>query len=196
MTSPHLSVAELACERDGRTLFAGLNLVLSAGEVIELRGPNGSGKTTLLRCLAGLTSDYTGQAAHTVSFLYLGHRGGINGQLTPLENLQWYAALLGIDADAARIRRALDAVGLRGYSRTPCQVLSAGQQRRVTLARLDLGGAPLWLLDEPLTALDDDGCALVRRMLDAHRASGGSAICATHPPLGIAGARLHTLGDV
>ncbi len=196
MTPLHLSADALTCKRDGRTLFEALEIALAPGDIIELRGPNGSGKTTLLRCLSGLTDDFAGRVERSVAFLYLGHRGGINGQLTPMENLEWYAALTGVELDAAGLREALDATGLKGYGRTPCQYLSAGQQRRAALARLHLGGAPMWLLDEPLTALDDEGCALVRGLLDAHRARGGSAICATHPPLGLSNTRLQQLGSV
>ncbi len=167
---------------------------LGPGDIVELRGANGSGKTTLLRCLAGLTSDFSGAIDRCTAFLYMGHRGGINGQLTPIENLEWYGALVGSAADGARMRDALDAVGLAGYARTPCGQLSAGQQRRVTLARLKLDAAALWLLDEPLTALDDDGCALVRSLLEQHRSRGGSAVCATHPPLEVSGVRCERLG--
>jgi heme exporter protein A len=193
LTEIHLSAHTLTCERDGRALFTNLALELAAGDIVELRGANGSGKTTLLRCLAGLTADFAGTVDLSAAFIYLGHRGGISGALTPAENLEWYAALTGIDITAGGISDALDAVGLKGYARTFCQHLSAGQQRRVALARLELDGADVWLLDEPLTALDEEGCALVRRLLQEHRDRGGSAICATHPPLGIAGARCQRL---
>jgi heme exporter protein A len=189
-----LSARDLRCERDGRVLFEHLDLAVGRGDVLELRGPNGSGKTTLLRCLAGLTEDFTGTVAREAPFLYLGHRGGLNRELTVLENLRWYAALEGFDADIDAVRRALADVGLDGYALTTCQHLSAGQQRRVTLARLVLGRATLWLLDEPFTALDESGCGLVRNLLDAHRGRGGGAVCATHPVLEIEGARRATLG--
>jgi heme exporter protein A len=189
-----LRASALTCERDGRRLFQKLDLTIAAGDVMELRGPNGSGKTTLLRCLAGLTADYEGSVERRLPTAYCGHRGGLKGELTPLENLRWYAALAGDRADARSLRETLDAMGLEGYALTPCQQLSAGQQRRAALARLRLTRARLWLLDEPLTSLDEDGCALVRELLEAHRRNGGGAICATHTALEVAGTRMQTLG--
>lgn len=193
---PHvlLSARALCCERDGRMLFEHLDVDVAAGDIVELRGPNGSGKTTLLRCLAGLTEDFEGRVDRPSAFVYLGHRGGLNRELTARENLRWYASLEGIEGGDEGLERALERVGLAGYARTPCQQLSAGQQRRVTLARLAFATAPLWLLDEPLTALDDEGCELVRALLDAHRGRGGGAVCATHPVLGLTGVRRTVLG--
>jgi heme exporter protein A len=189
-----LTARGLRCERDGRTLFEGLNLDIHPGDVVELTGPNGSGKTTLLRCLVGLTADFDGQIERAGAFSYVGHRGGLNLQLTPLQNLRWSAAIEGSDASSKTLSALLDRVGLAGYELTPCQQLSAGQQRRAALARLGLGNAALWLLDEPLTALDEAGCALVRDLLDRHRRAGGAALCATHQSLQIDGARRHVLG--
>jgi len=193
-TSILLRASALTCERDGRRLFENLDLTISAGDVVELRGPNGSGKTTLLRCLAGLTADYEGSVERRLPAAYCGHRGGLKGELTPLENLRWYGALEGRRADTRSLRDALDAMGLEGYAMTPCQQLSAGQQRRAALARLRLTRARLWLLDEPLTSLDEAGCTLVRELLDRHRCDGGGAICATHAPLEVAGTRMQMLG--
>ncbi len=176
-------------------LFQCLDLELCSGEVIELTGPNGSGKTTLLRCLAGLTGDFLGEVSRTPAFVYMGHRGGLNLQLTPLQNLSWSAAIEGSDASTEKLSLLLERVGLAGYEFTPCQHLSAGQQRRAALARLGFGTAALWLLDEPLTALDDAGCALVHGLLEAHRRAGGAALCATHQSLRVDGARRHALGQ-
>lgn len=175
-------------------LFEGLNLEIRRGDVVELTGPNGSGKTTLLRCLAGLTADFDGEVERSEAFSYVGHRGGLNLQLTPLQNLRWSAAIEGSDASTKTLSSLLDRVGLAGYELTPCQQLSAGQQRRAALARLGFGNSPLWLLDEPLTALDEAGCALVRDLLEGHRRAGGAALCATHQPLQIVGASRHVLG--
>jgi heme exporter protein A len=194
LSEPLLSTRALSCERDGRVLFESLDLDVAPGDIVELRGANGSGKTTLLRCMAGLTQDFSGAIDRPARFVYLGHRGGLNRELTALENLRWYAALEGVDGRAEVLERALADVGLAGYALTPCEQLSAGQQRRVTLARLRFAAAALWLLDEPLTALDDAGCDLVRSLLDGHRSRGGGAVCATHPLLGIAGIRSTTLG--
>ena len=189
-----LTARGLGCERDGRVLFHALDLDIRRGEVIELTGPNGSGKTTLLRALAGLTGDFDGSVSHAAHLSYVGHRGGLNLQLTPLQNLSWSAAIEGIDATRNELTSLLDGVGLAGYEFTPCQQLSAGQQRRAALARLGLRSAALWLLDEPLTALDDAGCGLVRDLLARHRAAGGGALCATHQSLQLDGTRRHVLG--
>jgi heme exporter protein A len=189
-----LTATGLRCERDGRVLFDNLDLDVRDGDVVELTGPNGSGKTTLLRCLAGLTADFDGAVRHFGAFSYVGHRGGLNLQLTPLQNLRWSAAIEGTDATTSTLSAMLDAVGLAGYELTPCQQLSAGQQRRAALARLQFRSARLWLLDEPLTALDEAGCALVRDLLERHRGAGGAAVCATHQSLRVAAARPCILG--
>ena len=185
-----LSFEQLGCQRDGRWLFRDLSLTLDAGECLELEGPNGSGKSTLLRIIAGLYPDFTG-TLRVGDGLYLGHRPGIGAMLTAEENLRWYAALQG---GTATIAGALSRVGLAGFERVSCQQMSAGQQRRVGLARLLLGGAPLWLLDEPMTALDAAGQRLVQGLIEAHLAGGGAAVCATHQPLGVGGARRLRLG--
>lgn len=170
-------------------LFHDLGLSLSPGECLELRGPNGSGKSTLLRAIAGLYPDYTGTIDAAES-LYLGHRPGISGLLTARENLRWYAALRPGDAG---VDQALAQVGMAGFERVPCQQMSAGQQRRVGLARLILCPAPLWLLDEPLTALDQAGQQLVRSLIHAQTGRDGAVLCATHQPLGLPGAGVLSL---
>lgn len=188
-TAPLLCIEGLGCERDGRRLFAGLNLELHGGDCLELRGPNGSGKSTLLRAAAGLFPDYTGTIEAAES-LYLGHRPGISALLTAAENLRWYVALRPGDGD---VTAALERVGMAGYERVACQAMSAGQQRRVGLARLVCCRAPLWLLDEPLTALDRAGAELVRGLIQDQLAAGGAVLCATHQPLGLAGGAVLSL---
>jgi heme exporter protein A len=183
------------CERDGRLLFDHLDLRLGSGDCLEVLGPNGSGKSTLLRALAGLYPDYSGTIAVADS-LYLGHRSGISGLLTAEENLRWYRALR---PGGAAVGEALTRLGMAGYERVPCQQLSAGQQRRVALARLLVCRAPVWLLDEPLTALDDRGREQVAALIEAQLDGGGVVVCATHQPLGVAAARellLDGLGGV
>jgi heme exporter protein A len=187
--APLLRIEGLGCERDGRRLFAGLDLALRGGECLELRGPNGSGKSTLLRAVAGLFPDYTGTVEAAES-LYLGHRPGINALLTAGENLRWYAALRPGDGDVAA---ALERVGMAGYERVACHAMSAGQQRRIGLARLVCCRAPLWLLDEPLTALDRAGSELVRGLIEDQVAAGGAVLCATHQALGLASAAVLSL---
>ena len=193
----------LACERDGRRLFAPVDIDVRPGDVLELLGDNGAGKSTLLRTLAGMSPDYRGELSFAGTplraspptmagdMLFLGHRSGLNAQLGPDENLAWYARLASGDgASSERIDAALRAVGLIGYLGVPCGQLSAGQQRRAALARLLIGRARLWLLDEPTTALDTAGVALLEGLLAAHRARGGAAVIATHARLGAATATL------
>jgi heme exporter protein A len=185
-------VERFGCERDGRRLFGDLSLHLHRGECLELRGPNGSGKSTLLKALAGLFAEYTG-TIEIADSLYLGHRSGVSGLLTPEENLRWYRALR---PGALPVGEALARLGLAGYEKVPCQQLSAGQQRRAALARLLVCDAAVWLLDEPLTALDEGGRALVEALIDARRRQGGTVVCATHQHLGVAAARVLTLDGV
>ena len=192
-----LLVAEnIRCTVAGRVLFDELSLSLQPGDLVEIRGPNGSGKSTLLRCLVGLQPPDAGNIHRSVGSLYVGHRPGICGRMTPIENLRWLAGIT--NADTETIGAALDRVGLDESRDDICDSLSAGQQRRVALARLLVSAAPLWILDEPLTALDDDGRDLVGEMLTRHRATGGAAVCATHQPLSTAadgqGIRILALG--
>ena len=189
-----LSALKLTCERDGRVLFQHLDLNIEAGDIIELRGANGSGKTTLLRCLAGLSTDFDGDVDRRASLAYQGHRPGLNGLLSPLENLRWYAALDGGAGDDATLFTALAEVGLAGYELGPTQQLSAGQQRRVSLARLRTNPAALWILDEPLTALDPSGCEVVRDSIEGHASVGGAVLYATHQSLELGSARRLVLG--
>ena len=170
----------LACTRGGRQLFAGFSLSLGGGRCTEVHGANGSGKSTLLRIAAGLFSDYSGEV-EAAPCHYLGHRSGVSGLLSPLENLRPHARLGGDSA-----REALVRVGLRDQLDVPSSQLSQGQQRRVGLARLLLGDKPLWLLDEPLAGLDADGRGLVRTLVEEHCGGGGAVLCATHQALGCA----------
>jgi heme exporter protein A len=190
MTEPLLEVRDLACTRDGRRLFDDLNFGVAGGQCLALMGPNGSGKSTLLRCIAGFYPDYTGEIS-VGPLEYLGHRPGVSLALSPLENLRWYQGLSG---RAATLEELLERVGLAGYENVLSQHLSAGQQRRVALARLRLSSAPLWLLDEPFTALDDAGHTLVRGLLGEHLAAGGAVIAATHHPLEVPGSERLILG--
>lgn len=177
-----LTIESLACTREGRTLFRALSFTVAPGECVELTGPNGSGKSTLLRCIAGLFPDFEG-GIRAAGPEYLGHRPGVSLALSPLENLRWYASLDAGGQSPAILESILERVGLAGYDDVPCQQLSAGQQRRVALARLMLGRGRLWLLDEPFTALDTEGQALVRTLIEDHLAADGAAVCATHQPL-------------
>nr|WP_028471212.1 cytochrome c biogenesis heme-transporting ATPase CcmA [Neptunomonas japonica] len=198
MLEPLLNVVDLYCERDERVLFEGLSFGLAAGELVQIEGANGSGKTTLLRILSGLSGDYEGEVfwcGESVakvrddffsSLLYFGHQPGVKGMLTPVENLQWYSAIHPALL-AEKIFPALEIVGLKGYEDVPCHSLSAGQNRRVSLARLYMNTAKLWILDEPFTAIDKSGVAAKERLLADHVASGGSVILTTHHDLASCG---------
>ena len=186
-----LELLALRCERDDRVLFDGLDLRLHGGEALQLRGANGAGKTTLLRCIAGLHPDFDGEIRlpadrpATTALLFVGHRPGISSGLTAAENLRWHQQLGGGAAMPEAIGNALAQVGLSGWEDVPCAQMSAGQQRRVALARLVLPGAqvPLWLLDEPFTALDDAGVALVLALMRTQLERGGALVFATHQPV-------------
>lgn len=189
-----LAATDLYCERDERVLFANLDFSIQAGEVLQIQGANGSGKTTLLRILAGLNADYSGtilwqgcavrevRESFGTGVFYLGHSPAINKTLTPLQNLRWYCASQGF-ADDAGILAALAALGLAGYADIPCYQMSAGQQRRVSLARMQLAPATLWILDEPFTALDRRGVADLEGRIADFAALGGAVILTTHHSL-------------
>lgn len=189
-----LTVKDLYCERDERVLFSGLRFEVQPGTLWQVQGANGSGKTTLLRILAGLNSEFTGdilwqgKARHDVQMEYqqalffLGHSPAINRTLTPMQNLRWFCALQGFSDDRA-IRVALAEQGLAGYEDIPCYQMSAGQQRRVSLSRLLLSSAPLWILDEPFTALDKQGVAELEQRISRKAQSGGAVVLTTHHSL-------------
>ncbi len=192
-----LAAAKLYCERDERVLFAGLDFTVREGQVLQVAGANGSGKTTLLRILCGLNPDYQGDILwqgsnvaaapeqYRAALFYLGHSPAINKTLTPLQNLRWFCALRGVQDDTAVIT-ALAQLGLAGYEDIPCYQMSAGQQRRVSLARLQLSGASLWILDEPFTALDRHGVADLEMRIADFAGSGGAVILTTHHQLQLA----------
>jgi heme exporter protein A len=187
-----LQAAGLAAFRGERLVFRDLDFAVPAGGALLLTGPNGSGKSTLLRLLAGLMRPAAGSliwdgaealadlAGHARRVAYLGHQDAVKPGLTAGENLR-FAARLGGGA----IRDALAAVGLEELAELPSRMLSAGQRRRLALARLALSPAPLWLLDEPTLGLDAASVERFGVMLAAHRAGGGIAVAATHLPLPI-----------
>lgn len=194
-----LRVDDLECDAGARVLFEHLSFELEAGYALMLVGPNGSGKTTLLRALAGLVrpsrgliSWYTGNHADGARTpaaglcLYQGHQTGWKLELTAHENLVAQCQLDGVEVQPAEYRTALARAGIAEQSDLLFGRLSAGQRRRVSLARLMLDVRKVWLLDEPTTALDDAGVALLIRLLDHHLGQGGIAILATHHELRLA----------
>ncbi|NOQ13495.1 MAG: cytochrome c biogenesis heme-transporting ATPase CcmA [Methyloprofundus sp.] len=193
-----LEVKNLFCERDERVLFANFSLQINAAEVVQIIGQNGSGKTTLLRILCGLSDAYTGDIfwqgkaldesrdEYYQAMLYVGHLAGVKGSLTAEENLRWMMQL-DKSLNKCSIMEALKQVGLYGFEDVPCHSLSAGQQRRVGLARLYLSSAPLWILDEPFTALDKKGVGEKEALIANHVHDGGSVILTTHHDLMIPG---------
>lgn len=201
-----LRLEQLSCERDERPLFSGLDLSLHGGDLVQVLGPNGSGKTTLLRALAGVSEPAHGRLlwreepmsrarwAYRQALLYIGHSPGVKAALTPLENLDWYRALSG-GSQRDEGRAALAQVGLEGYEDIPCFQLSAGQLRRVALARLYLSTAPLWILDEPFTAIDQSGVAALEERLQAQAEAGGAVILTSHQEVRLPGLRRLNLCD-
>lgn len=187
---PALRVADLTVSRGERLLFEGLSFAVAAGQALLVRGPNGAGKSSLLLALAGILradrgsigfgSDEPQQLIH-----FLGHQSAVKPRLTLSENLGFWAVLYG--AAGVKPGAALETVGLGGLGGIEAGHLSAGQTRRLALARLLVSRRPVWLLDEPLAALDASGEALVAGLIDAHCSQGGIAVAATHQDIGLAG---------
>jgi heme exporter protein A len=188
-----LEVDQLACQRGERLLFRRLDLTLRSGELLRIAGANGMGKTSLLRLLAGLSCpaagsiDWLGASilgqrdVFHAAMLYLGHAPTLNDLLTPSENLRFACAAANTHVTPDACADALARIGLKAQSSLPCKVLSQGQRRRVNLARLFLETRrPLWILDEPFTALDAAAIADLAAILDAHCTNGGAVIFTSH----------------
>ena len=200
-----LKAEQLFCERDDRVLFRELSFSARAGEVIQIKGSNGSGKTTLLRVICGLNDNYHGtlkwfnepiednQDDFYSSLIYLGHQVGVNKVLTPVENLRWSVGLRE-NVTSEAIYQALADIGLRGFEDSQCFSLSAGQQQRVSLSKLLLGTAIIWILDEPFTTLDVDGVQLLEKLLGDHARKGGVALVTTHHELSLPDLKILELG--
>ena len=177
-----MNVTGLGCQRGGVAILEGVDFRLAAGQVLILRGPNGIGKTTLLRTIAGLQPPIAGRVDLTPEAIaYGGHSDGLKAMLTVAENLGFWAGIYG----TSRIAAALEAFELGDLAGRPARNLSAGQKRRLGLARLLVTGRPVWLLDEPTVSLDRASVALFGEMLVRHVTAGGSALIATHIDLGL-----------
>lgn len=197
-----LSASDLACRRGGREVFAGVNFTVAAGEALIISGRNGAGKSSLLRLIAGLVRiahgrlaieggdpDLTiGEQAH-----YLGHHDALKPSLSVAENLRFWAGFLG--ARVSELAQPLAAVGLDALAELPAGYLSAGQRRRLSIARLMAVKRPIWLLDEPTSTLDTAAQRSLTALMQAHLAAGGLILAATHGALGLDGAQELRLGD-
>lgn len=187
-----LEVQSLECVRDDRLLFSDLSFAVAEAEVLQIEGSNGSGKTSLLRILCGLRQAEAGKILWRgesisssredfyASMVYIGHLPCIKGDLTVMENVRSLLDTRSLTLTDAQIEVALAKVGLETYDDVPGKALSSGQRRRILLAFVELSQAKLWVLDEPLTALDVQGVALMESMIVEHRAAGGSVIFTTH----------------
>ncbi len=187
-----LLVNNLSCQRGGRTIFSGLSLEIAAGEAVLLRGPNGAGKSTLLRVIAGLIPEISGEVSinglsatdrdeFQGQITYAGHLDAIKPQLTVAENLHFWAQLF----EADNVAKTMQDFRLDEIADRPAHACSAGQKRRLGLARIAVTSRPLWLLDEPTVSLDTETTARFAATIDAHCAAGGMAFIATHIDLGL-----------
>jgi heme exporter protein A len=196
-----LEASDLECERGGRKLFRGMTFCVNSGEIIRVAGANGSGKTSLLRILCGLLTPSAGEVLwngariqslkeeYARHVLYLGHAPAVKDELTGAENLRVACVLAGISTTAEQTRDALARFGVPGDK--PVRQLSQGQRRRAALARLGVSWqAPLWLLDEPFTALDAAAAELTRTLLGEHAQRGGSVVYSTHQDAGLRDSRV------
>ncbi|MDR5651362.1 heme ABC exporter ATP-binding protein CcmA [Ruixingdingia sedimenti] len=179
-----LVASDLACARGGVAVLEGVGFTLRPGQALVLRGPNGIGKTTLLRTVAGLQPPVEGRVSvPPEGVAYAAHADGLKATLTAAENLRFWAAVYG--TGPAAVERALERMNLMALRDRAAQNLSAGQKRRLGLARLLVTGRPVWVLDEPTVSLDAASVAVFAGMVRAHLADGGSALIATHIDLGL-----------
>ncbi|WP_203344694.1 cytochrome c biogenesis heme-transporting ATPase CcmA [Vibrio fluvialis] len=187
-----LEVKNLTAIRDERVLFEGLSFTIQSGELVQIEGRNGTGKTTLLRIVTGLGDRDDGEIhwnnvnieadrdSYHQELLFLGHQTGVKRELTALENLRFYQAVHAAGMQEEELYQALTQVGLAGREDVPVAQLSAGQQRRVALARLWLSRQKLWILDEPLTAIDKQGVKVLEALFLQHAEQGGIVVLTTH----------------
>ncbi len=192
----------LCFERDEIKVIDRVNLELNSGDLLQVEGCNGSGKTTLLRLLTTAIKPTSGRIfyqekklsdcryEYCSNIIFIGHQIALKERLTPVENLNWLSPI-GLSQDS--INRALDLVGLRDFETAPSWSLSAGQKRRVALARLIVSNAKIWFLDEPFTAIDTQGIGLMRQLIDDHVSKGGAVVFSTHQSVDMKNVRRYSL---
>jgi heme exporter protein A len=215
--TPLLTFHQVACHRDNRMLFSGVDYTIHHGDIVQITGANGVGKTTLLRAIIGLLHDYDGDICwrgqsldgkginkgvankrydFTSELLFIGHLAGVKQSLTPRENLQFLANLHGTKTyNVEQIDAALAQVGLYGYEDMPGYQLSAGQNRRIALARLYINQATIWVLDEPYTALDAQAIEKLEGLFIQHAEQGGCVVFTSHQAPAISTLRILSLSD-
>ena len=192
-----LEAVNLACARGERRLFSGLNFSLRAGNSLQAFGRNGSGKTSLLRIVCGLMAPVAGEVRwegtnirrlgeeYFGAIAYVAHQNGVKDELSPIENLRISSGVAGHALSKQEAQAILECVGLSKQQHLPARLLSAGQRRRLALSRLLASRAKLWILDEPLASLDDDGASLTRNLIGEHLSNDGMAIIATHQEMSL-----------
>jgi len=200
-----LEAMNLGCARGERRLFSGLNFSLPAGTFLQAFGPNGSGKTSLLRIVCGLTAPAAGEVRwdgtnirrlgeeYFAQIAYVAHQNGIKDELDPVENLRISCGVAGNALSKRKAQVVLERVGLSKQKDLPARLLSAGQRRRLALSRLLASPAKLWILDEPLASLDDDGATLALNLISEHLTNDGMAIIATHQEMGLSAGQMQRI---